>query len=206
MRYDFSGSSLEKAYLIGFRIGDLNVSYNASSIKVKSNTTHVIQVDLLKALFQKYGPIWISTPASNGNIFHCSIALNKTFSFLIPKPDSIPKWILRSKSHFLSFLAGYIDAEGTIRVYANRARLRIGSYDRHILNDIHEWLVSRDIKNSFRLEDRAAQGKRNADFYRVDIMDKHALLTTLDFIIPHLKHKRRSGDARIALQNVLSRI
>lgn len=205
-RNDFSKNKSEKAYLIGFRIGDLNVTKNSSSITVKSNTTHLVQATLIKALFSKYGPVWISSPPTNKLIYHCSVGLNHTFNFLIPKHKEIPFWITRSNSLYFSFLAGYIDAEGTIRIYAKRARLRIGSYDKTILKQIHEWLIKVGIKNSFRLESKADGVKQNGDCYRVDIMDRYALYSFLPQLLPLLKHSRRKKDAQEALKNVVARI
>ncbi len=205
-RNNFSKNLLEKAYLLGFRIGDLNVRSNSSSVIVKSNTTHRVQINLMKSLFSKYGPIWISSPKSNARVYHCTIGLNHSFDFLVPKPSYIPKWIILSKSCFWHFFAGYIDAEGTIRIYSNRARLRVGSYDKSILKQIHTWLTQRGIKNSFRLETPADHIQHNGDFYRVDLMDRHALSTVLKKLNPLLKHERRKKDAQLALTNVISRI
>ena len=205
-RKNFSGNLSEKSYLIGFRIGDLNIKHNASSIIVKSNTTHQFQVALIKLLFSKYGPIWVSSPVTNPHVYHCTLSLNHSFKFLIQKPNSVPYWIMRSDHLFWSFLAGYIDAEGTIRVYAKRARLRVGSYDKTVLKQIHVRLSQMSLKNSFRLESLADGINRNGDFYRVDLMDRHTLFACLNKIIPLLKHERRLKDAQTALTNVISRI
>src|SRR3972149_4738373 len=102
IKYKFSNNSLEKAYLIGFRIGDLNVAQRSpiSSIIVKSNTTRVEQVLLLKKLFSKYGPVWISRPKSKPSVYHFTATVNNSFSFLLTKHSSIPRWIVRSKKLF----------------------------------------------------------------------------------------------------------
>jgi hypothetical protein len=205
-RKNFSGNQSEKAYLMGFRIGDLNVIYNCSSIIVKSNTTHLVQVNLMKSLFSKYGPVWISSPVTNKCVYHCTFGLNHSFKFLIQKFKVIPRWIMRSDHLFWSFLAGYTDAEGTIRVYAKRARFRIGSYDKTILKQIHIHLSQLGMKNSFRLESPADGIHRNGDFYRVDLMDRYALSSCLPKIFHFLKHGRRREDARAALINVSARI
>ncbi len=207
-RNNFSDNALEKAYLIGFRIGDLNVvkKSNASSVKVKSNTTHVVQVRLMKSLFSQYGPVWVSSPESRKKVYHFTAHLNSSFNFLVPKPTIIPRWIFRSQIYFWVFLAGYIDAEGTIKIYAQRARLRIGSYDTIILGQIHQKLSSLQIKNSFRLETKTGYNKQNGNFYRVDIMDRFALNQCLLKLLPYLKHQKRRLDAHTALQNVVARM
>ncbi|MFZ5845543.1 MAG: LAGLIDADG family homing endonuclease, partial [Patescibacteria group bacterium] len=202
----FSEHGIEKAYLVGFRIGDLYVTHNKSSVTIKSNTTQLAQVNLMKSLFSQYGPIWVSSPQSRKNVYHCTVTLNHSFQFLMKKPSTIPLWISRSSHAFWAFIAGYTDAEGTIRIYSSRARLRVGSYDKMILKQIHLWLIKNGIKNSFRLESPADFVHRNGDFYRVDIMDRYALYTTLQHLIPLLRHERRKKDAIEALLNVTRRI
>ncbi len=210
-RNDFSGDLQEKAYLIGFRIGDLGVKQASpyASIIVKSNTTRLEQVELLKSLFSKYGPVWISNPESKPSVYHFTSSLNNTFSFLIPKYSLIPNWIIKSKKSSLSFLAGYTDAEGSIGIYSGRARFRIGSYDESVLNWIHQLLLSWNIDNSFRLETKAGEhGKRiqNNDFFRVSVMDRTAINLCLTQLLPYLKHKNRRRHAQIALKNVRDRL
>ena len=205
-RKNFSKNKTEKSYLIGFRIGDLYVKQNASSIIVKSNTTHPVQIELMKKLFSQYGPCWISSPKSRKKVFHCTIMLNKSFHFLVEKPSIIPHWILQSNQYFLAFLAGYTDAEGTIRIYAKRAGLRIGSYDKNILKQIHQRLTMLNVKNTFRLETKKGYNRQNGDFYRVSIMNRYALYRCLLIMIPYLKHKFRLRDSFAAFANVTNRM
>ncbi|OGM28331.1 hypothetical protein A2962_00610 [Candidatus Woesebacteria bacterium RIFCSPLOWO2_01_FULL_39_61] len=211
IKYKFSNNLLEKAYLIGFRIGDLNVAQRSpiSSIIVKSNTTRVEQVLLLKKLFSKYGPVWISRPKSKPSVYHFTATVNNSFSFLLTKHSSIPRWIVRSKKLFFGFLAGYSDAEGSIGVYNGRATFRIGSYDKTILDQIHQFLQKNRVKNTILLETKAGRhGERihNGDFYRVNIRDKQAINLCLTQLLPYLKHKNRIRCAELALKNVQSRM
>src|SRR3989344_7759058 len=57
---DFDGASTDRAYLIGFRIGDLNVyktSPKAETIVVRCHTTQKEQVDVLKQVFGSFGRV-----------------------------------------------------------------------------------------------------------------------------------------------------
>ena len=57
---DFSGNLTEKAYLIGFRLGDLNVyktTPNSEVIVVRCHTTVREQVELMRKLFNPYGKV-----------------------------------------------------------------------------------------------------------------------------------------------------
>ena len=201
---DFSGNLIEKAYLIGFRLGDLNGIKKHALVYLKSNTTKIEQVELMKRLFSEYGRLRIKE--YQRGIFNMECSLNKSFNFLIKKEDNIQKWALENDNYFLAFLAGYIDAEGNIGVYCKRARVRIGSYDRNILRQIHEKLLQLEMRNTYRLETPAVKGKHNQDFYRVCINNKEDILQLFKLIKPHLKHPKRCKDLKIAENNILSRI
>ena len=108
-RKDFSGNLTEKAYLIGFRLGDLGVRKiypNSKTITVASGSTIKEQIELIKSLFVEYGKVRIKTTKNNKtNIW---VALNESFDFLLSK--KIPSWIKGNKNNFLAFLAGFTDA------------------------------------------------------------------------------------------------
>jgi len=201
---DFSGNLVEKAYLIGFRLGDLNVKKEGYLIKVKTNTTKTEQVELIKNLFGEYGNVNVGNYKEK--FFGMDIGLNKSFYFLVPKEDDIDKWILRNNKHFLAFLAGYTDAEGNIGVYSNRARVRIGSYDKNLLYKIHKKLISMNLQNTYRLETFAGTHNQNQDFWRVSISKKEDLLKLLKLIEPYIKHAKRCKDLKRARENILYRI
>lgn len=202
-RKNFSKNSIEKSYLIGFRVGDLNVTKRYLSVCVKSNTTKLEQVELIKELFHKYGKVYMKR---YGNVFNIQCMLNSSFSFLIPKKDNIQKWILRSRKYFMAFLAGYMDAEGNIGVYSNRARIRVGSYDKKLLEKIHKKLLRMNIHNKYRLETLAGTNKQNKDFWRVSINKKEDILRLITLIKPYLKHQKRCKDLKMAEDNIISRI
>jgi hypothetical protein len=57
-RHDSGDDPLEKAYLIGFRLGNLTVRRAELSIEVIMTTTRQEQVDLMHKLFDPYGHIY----------------------------------------------------------------------------------------------------------------------------------------------------
>src|SRR3990167_7030353 len=70
-RLDFFGNLEEKAYLIGFRIGDLRVRKfykNSETILIDCGSTRREQIELVEKLFDKYGRVWISKPNKKGVI------------------------------------------------------------------------------------------------------------------------------------------
>ena len=201
---DFSGNLIEKAYLIGFRLGDLHAIKSGFLVYIKTNTTKDEQAYLFNELFKNYGNVYIKK--YENNFFNMQVSLNTTFSFLIPKKDNIDKWVLENDDYFLAFLAGYTDAEGNIGVYSKRARVRIGSYDINILNQIHEKLKSLNIHNLYRMESPAGKNRQNKDFWRVSINKKEDISRLFELIKPHLKHAKRCEDLKKAENNVIIRI
>lgn len=212
-KFDFSDNLEEKAYLIGFRTGDLsaNLSSNKKLITVGTTSTKPEQIKLFKDLFRKYGHIWVSKKRKDGNRVFV-VRLNCTFNFLLPKQDNIPKWIRDNKDYFLSFLAGYTDAEGCIHIGNNNvALLKISSYDKKTLKQIYEQLFKIGIGcNPPRI--RVKKGFRKSDgcVYRNDewsfvITKKCSLLPLLQLLEPRLKHAKRLRDLKKAKQNIINR-
>ena len=204
-KYDFSGEPKEKAYMIGFRLGDLNAKLikNSSLIGLKSSTTKMEQVELIKNIFSKYGRFYVK---ENKGTFYVECTLNKTFSFLLPKKDWIEDWILKDDHYFLAFLAGYTDAEGNIGVYSERARFRVGTYDRNILHQIYKKLNEMGIRAKFRLETPKGYSNNNEDFWRVSVNEMYSILKLLGSLEPYLSHPKRVRDNMSAKQNIIARI
>lgn len=209
---DFDGNLLTKAYLLGFRAGDLGVrrqSETTGSIKVGCNSTKPAQINLIRNLFKDYGPVWVGKPNKKG-VRSIDILLNKSFSFLLPKEDKIDNWILKKRNCLAAFTAGYTDAEGNIGIYDKRARFRLGSYDIGILKSIYKNFKKLQIKSGLRLETKAGfVDKRglihNGDFWRITFNEKNSLLSLFKEIGPYLKHDDKIKAMKMALKNISDR-
>jgi len=82
-RKNFDGNLKEKAYLIGFALGDLRVRKfykNSETIFVDCASTRIEQVNLFKNLFKEYGKVWIGNPTHKGRI-QMQVLLDTSFSF-----------------------------------------------------------------------------------------------------------------------------
>jgi hypothetical protein len=212
-KYDFSNNLDEKAYLIGFRLGDLSACLFPSKklIRVDCTSTKSVQIKLFKNLFQNYGYVWIGKPRKDGNRV-CVVHLNHTFDFLLPKKDNIPKWIRENKGYFLSFLAGYIDAEGCIYIAKNNvAGLKLSSYDKKILKQIHQQLLKIGIEcNPPQIHIKKGYKKSDGYIYQNDewnfvVTKKSSLLPLLQLLKQRLKHQKRLKDLKKAEQNIIKR-
>lgn len=219
-KYNFSRNLTEKAYLIGFRLGDLNVRRVRLLIRIACSTTIPEQVQLIKALFSKYGYVYTkkSRILNNKQVIDIQCLLNESFNFLLPKNDKIEKWILLSNKFFFAFLAGYIDAEGYIfvRFYkhcnAPIAGLEIQSYDKNILHQIWKKLKSLKIRcpKPFISKPKGYTSKKGTtskqDSWRLSVNRKNDLFSLLTYIKPYIKHKKKKQALQKAENNLISRL
>lgn len=203
-RANFNNNKTSKAYLIGFRVGDLHVRQNYHLIKVGMGTTKKVQLKLFISLFKNYGKVYIGGQDKR-EAWHPEVYLNRSFNFLVPKYRKIPQWVCESKRYFLNFLAGYTDAEGNIGCYP-RARFKLASYDYGILRDMGKYLKKYfQIFPTLNLEknDRMIHNK---DTLVLRINRMSSLLKILTLLKPLLKHKKRKNDLNIAIQNIKLRL
>lgn len=207
-KHNFNGTRTDKAYLIGFRLGDLGIRERKNLLHISSGTTKLVQANLIQKLFLSYGPIWIGRKDKRG-AFNVSCSLNRSFLFLLPKHNHIPQWIMRSRPEFLSFLAGYTDAEGNFGLPNGRASFRIRSCDRGILRDLYTGLIRIGIRPLFALDRRAGLDSRgvrlNKDCWKLALNNKDDLENLLIELLPLLRHEKRIADAALALQNIEQR-
>jgi intein-encoded DNA endonuclease-like protein len=214
MRYskqDFSGNIVEKAYMLGFRLGDLNVyqtGRNSDLIVARCHTTQHVQVELMNDLFSSYGKMSISSSLHGFNI---NCYLNKTFAFLLPKHRKIPQWILNQEAEAWSFVAGYVDAEGYFALNQSRGRFKIDSYDVFILQGIISLLKKQSIRFKFRQIATRGQAQYSAgifhrDLWRLDINEARSLLNFIYKVGFYIKHKKRKTDMIKCQNNIEDRI
>lgn len=206
---DFSGNKIEKAYLIGFRLGDLGVKKQypkSKTIVVASGSTIKEQIRLIKKLFNNYGHIWSK---NSGNKINILIILNTSFEFLINK--DFPLWVEKNNKFFFSFLAGFTDAEGCISKNNNLDYYSLGNYDKNLLFAIHRNLNKFEIKCKPPWEDNR-KGKTNSqgyiyssNYWSLRIHDKENLLKLLLALKPYIKHKNKIKALYMAISSIKDR-
>jgi hypothetical protein len=120
-RRPFDGTDEDKAYLLGLRHGDLSVSTPWKGVvRVSTSTTHPAMADLFRSLFEPYGHVYQhprykkDTQTYEWNLH---AVLDSSFEFLFSSFADMEGWILSSHSITLSYLAGLLDAEGSIGIY-----------------------------------------------------------------------------------------
>ncbi len=201
-KFDFSGNLTEKAYLIGFRLGDLNVTKRVSVIQVRCSTTIPAQIRLIKNLFVSYTTPYV-TRAKRGT-YEIVCLVNRSFDFLLPKKDKIPEWVLTNQKTFWSFFAGYTDAEGCF--YLKRPRkyrgmwssgFEIQTQQEKIIKSLWNGVLKCGIDSPYPKISRKGGSidKRgiinNRDIWRLDINKKGSLGKFINFIELYIKHENK---------------
>lgn len=212
LRADFSGNLEEKAYLIGFRLGDLHVYHlkpdSGQTIRIMCASSKGAQIKLIQSLFASYGFVNVTSKIDGKTGIDCYV--NMSFDFLLPKQDEIENWILSDERFSLAFLAGYIDAEGSFGIDMNgSANLKVESYDMGILHQLHGILTQLDIAcpppNLVKSKEYAKQ-KLNQDVWRLGVYRKSSIDRLCALLDAYLRHEDRRRDMMIAWQNVRNRI
>lgn len=209
-KHDFPGNSIEKAYLLGFRLGDLSV-YQTNSrselIVVRCHTTQIVQVNLIKRLFSKYGHVAVSESRYGYNV-NCYV--NVTFNFLLPKNGLVPQGVLRSESSTWAFIAGYVDAEGYFGINQGKARFKMDAYDVHIL----EWIMKIFQQSLLpaKLRRIALQGQPqyrigifHKDLWRLEINQASSISRFISLVGRYIQHEKRKADMMICFNNIQHR-
>lgn len=199
----------ERAWMLGFAAGDLYVrqpNAGGTTLEAGTNTTHAEQVALMEATFGRYGPVSCSGAS-------CRVTLDRSFGFLLQKYDRVvPRWV-RGRAREASFVAGYVDAEGSFGVYDGRARFKLDACDAEVLSWIHEWCQAVGI--DARLRRIAAAGDHRPgcrpwplDLWRITVNRAPAIERLVATLDPYLQHQRRrdaAGRARLNVQERLAR-
>lgn len=209
---DFDGSLCDKAYLTGFRLGDLHVEKGSWAIRIRCTSTRQEQIDLIHNLFADYGGVWISKPRIKRGT-GITVHLNHSFDFLLPHEDNIEQWILSDDTLFSAFWAGYVDAEGSFIVSRGRAYFKVDSGDKGILYQAWKRFSAMGIVFPEPKLIRPAgtwikqfQLASHRDLWRLATERKETLIQLCNLLSPYLRHRKRIQTMRGARANVVSRI
>lgn len=210
-KFNFSGDKTEKAYLIGFRLGDLNVyrtSKDSELIVARCNTTQSVQIQLMRQLFDKYGKVTISKGHYSTNI---NCYLNTSFDFLLPKYTNVSPLIGEDNEAGAAFIAGYTDAEGNFLLNQAKARFKIDSYDVEILEWITNWLKNQGVRVKFRQIGKEGGLRSNGtrfkhDLWRLNVNETMSLLKFIRMIKSFSKHPNRLRHMEVCEENIKKRI
>jgi len=108
----FSGELDERAYLLGLRAGDLYVRKHGRSVKITVSTTHPAMIEPMQEVFGKYARV-VLTPKF---IRKWKQLKWEVYSLLHPSFEFFLTKTIGTNESFLSFFAGFFDAEGSISI------------------------------------------------------------------------------------------
>jgi hypothetical protein len=219
---DFDGDEKLRAYMIGFRLGDLTVRRPKPSSEIlylDGSSSKEEQIKLIKALFSPYGHIvtWSQRRLTLLGIVRYElvrITLNESFKFLLDKPTRVPSWILAVNQYFLSFFGGFTDAEGSFHIRQHKEQSQTSRYslkntDKEILVDCREKLIALGIQCSAltKVYDAGRQTSKRGVFatkalYGFNVEQKESLLRLIALLTPFVRHEKRGEDMERVRENV----
>lgn len=212
-RKPFDGTDEDKAYLLGLRHGDLSVSRPWSGVvRVSTSTTHPAMAELFHSLFEKYGHVYQhprykkDTKSYEWNL---SAILDDSFDFLFQEFSEVKEWLTSSFRLSLSYLAGLLDAEGSIiTTRDNRGLVTIFADYYNSDKDLLDWVQATIVKMGFHcsLRINKKEGVRTKKYGIVHRRDYWQLSTfgmnTIQDFISRLKprHREKLQRREIALE------
>jgi hypothetical protein len=114
--------------MLGFRHGDLTAfQVSGTAVAVTSTTTHPAFANPFQELFQRYGHVYQYPTYEEGKGYKWKLAarLDNSVQFLLTSPEEALLAFSNSRLLFLSWLAGLVDADGTIYLTNNNGTARI---------------------------------------------------------------------------------
>jgi len=122
-RKPFDGTDEDKAYLLGLRHGDLSVSKPWKGVvRVSTSTTHPAMSELFHSLFEPFGHVYQHPrykKDTRSYEWNLSTIVDDSFEFLLDDRTAVWKWVGEKESTLLAYLAGVLDAEGSVGVHSN---------------------------------------------------------------------------------------
>jgi len=203
----FDGNELEKAYVMGLRLGDLNVRAHRRQILARTSTSHPAMLELFRNIFQRYSHVHqfsMFNPKKKPHFdWQIYALLDKSFDFLLSK--AAPDDTLTNEDKFYAFLAGYTDAEGCILITPNGNGLRfyfqVAAEDKRTLFVIANKL--REAGYHFTLRISAKKGenygrKYNKNYWELRIATKADVIKLLERLA--LRHQEKIKWKKLVLK------
>ena len=207
-RKTFHGDSVEKAYLMGIRFGDLNIVRHGRAIRVRVSTTHPAMAELFDSLFSTYGQIHRYPRRANFTGFEWTLEcdLDSSFEFLLSRP-TVKDLEAFTRTEFDAFLAGILDAEGSIYMHRKRYgvtfEVSITNTDSVLLRFFERVLQSLGYhpRIEFRVQDESRLGYlKTGEIYVLRLSIQHEVCRLLSEI--RFRHSERVAKARFVVQRV----
>ena len=198
-------------------MGDLRVRLHnkkgrSETISIACSSSKLAQIKLIRDLFSSYGHIWEGQPNYRG-IVSIEAFVDLSFNFLFKDKNNVEDnlKLFKKRSHFLSFLAGFSDAEGSIFISRGMAQMSWGNYDKKILDYIKNGLTKINVRTGSINNDhlKGYKGKdgykRNKNYYHLCCAEKSSLEKLLNMLKQYIRHGDKIKSSEIALNNIQER-
>ena len=201
----FVGNDFERSYTCGLALGDFLCEMHGASVRARLGTTHPAMIELFSSLFSVHGPIYQYPKRSGltGFEWNLDCDLDPSFSFLLER-EGWRKWVAGSDDTFVSFLAGFFDADGSVFFHKKREgggfELALSNMNGNLLIAISNRLEIMGFSPKLRLNrQRPDRGVKNGkdQIYRLS-MWRHANVKRALAMLP-LRNREKVMKARIAV-------
>jgi hypothetical protein len=204
-RKPFFGNDTEKAYLLGFVLGDCSVIRHGRAIRVRTSTTHPAMTGLFQELFRNNGYVHSYPRKSKltGYQWSLEVDLDASFQFLLDAKERSQTRIPDDEDGFLSYLAGFFDAEGGIYLhlkrYGSSFEFHLTNTQEGILRQIYQRLRALGYSPVMRSQDQAENrlgGRNPGTIWRLKLWKQHEV-HDLTKAIPS-RHQEKVMKIRVA--------
>ena len=124
-RRPFDGTEEDKAYMLGVSRGDFSVSKPwRGAVRVSTSTTHPAMAGLFRSLFERHDHVYQHPRYKDDTKtfeWNLSAIVDQSFDFLLRDGNNVWSWVSKCASTLLAYLAGILDAEGSVGIWRNKA-------------------------------------------------------------------------------------
>ena len=133
----FDETEEDRAYLVGFKDGDLTAwQVSGTAVMVSSTTTHPAFADVFQVIFRRYSHVYQYPmfEEDKGYKWKLGVRLDNSFQFLLKTAMEAVQEFSTKRSTLLGWLAGMIDSDGSIYSSASRGypRVRVSIYNSNV--------------------------------------------------------------------------
>lgn len=213
-RLPFNQNQDQRAYLLGLVEGDMTAFKKSKyTIRVITNTTHLVFAQHIKRKFEDYGYVRIfpSKNRSLGSYMWCvQVDLDNSFDFLLPgnRINEIENCI--SSNSFFHFLAGFIDSDGSVIIRKSgkyfQSVIRAFGQNIDILSKLRNKLESLGYASSLLKNSPKGGGKTwiyKEDYFVLEIYKKEDVFRLLS-ILP-IEHPEKVSKKTLAMNLINNR-
>lgn len=149
----FNGNKIEGAYLMGLVLGDVAVrKISQFTIEANTSTSKKAMIDLLVETFSKHTDGVVFYPDRKKGGFRFYAFLDASFEFLLDVKKNVEVIRELEGEEFLSFLAGFFDADGCIVKTRRKDKIayniKIGNTNREVIGIIKQKLADYEVSSN----------------------------------------------------------